>query len=54
MLTFPVTRITVPLGTFSDPPGAIVKLENRSIPLGGFTVQSTAVEIVSAPSAPSP
>jgi hypothetical protein len=54
MLTLPVTRITVPLRTFSDPLGAIVKLEKRSIPPGELTVQSTFVEIVSAPSAPSP
>jgi hypothetical protein len=54
ILTFPVTRITRPLGTVSDPVGVIVRLENWSMPLGGFTFQSTADEMVRAPSEPSP
>jgi hypothetical protein len=32
----------------------MVKLENWSMPLGGFTFQSTLDEIVRAPSDPSP
>jgi hypothetical protein len=54
IFTFPVTRITRPLGTVSDPVAVIVKLENCSMPEGGVTFQSTAEEIVSAPSDPSP
>jgi hypothetical protein len=54
MLTFPVTRITRPLGTTSEPVGVMVKLENWREPLGGFTLQLTADEIDSAPSEPSP
>jgi hypothetical protein len=37
-----------------DPVGVIVKLENWSIPLGGFMFQSTLDEMISAPSEPSP
>jgi hypothetical protein len=54
MTTLPVTRITKPLGTLRDPLGVIAKLENCSIPFGGFVFQSTLDEIVSAPSEPSP
>jgi hypothetical protein len=53
MVTLPVARITVPLGTVSVAPEATVKLVNCSVPLGGLDVQSAEPKLP-APSEPSP